>query len=719
MRPDKLSLFDIFGRDRRYLVPLFQRQYVWVRDEQWGPLWEDIRGKALAVIEDVSRAPHFLGAMVLAQLPVHGKQVAADEIIDGQQRLTTMQLLLVAFRDVAHAKGEATYERDLRRQTANECVMDDPLVECFKVWPTAADQPHFTAAMTAGSKAALEHAYPAARIHGKGKQVSRRPRVVEAYCYFYDVVEKFLSDEQVASASAAHGKKPIDGLFETLRNYLHFVVITLEPGDDPQVIFETLNARGQPLLPSDLIRNFVFLRAKANYRAKANDSGTGDRGQEQLARLYDKYWKHYDERPDEGPDAGPLGFWKHEEKQGRLKRPRIDLFIYHYVQYRTERETNIGHLFQEFRRWWDSAPRDVEQELKDLRHYAEEFGRWIVPTGTTRLDLFAHRLNALDVGTVYPLLLYLAVDVRPMVDKQEFAGMLDDVESYLVRRTVCGLTTQNYNRFFLSVLRGLRASGSATRRSLQAQLGAGSGESVRWPDDTEFARNWLHRPVYDALGPAIVGFVLEAVEFSMRSNETELANMFRALTIEHVMPQGWRREEWPLAGGLDAEARRRRLLHSFGNLTLLTMPLNGRVRNRSFAAKREAINERTLLELNRRILEVPSWDEEAILERGKILFENARRLWPHLRAPERLDDRAWDPVDEFDVGEVEEHPMVVSMDRASELLAGFLRLRGAGAAQAAGMPVRRFEELLAEFGRLGGDKAAQASGEQGTMRREG
>jgi uncharacterized protein with ParB-like and HNH nuclease domain len=114
MRPDKLSLFEIFGRDRRYLVPLFQRQYVWTRDEQWDPLWDDIRGKALAVIERASRRPHFLGAMVLSQLPVYGRQVAADEIIDGQQRLTTMQLLLAAFRDIARSRSEATYERDLK-----------------------------------------------------------------------------------------------------------------------------------------------------------------------------------------------------------------------------------------------------------------------------------------------------------------------------------------------------------------------------------------------------------------------------------------------------------------------------------------------------------------------------------------------------------------------------------------------------------------------------
>jgi len=154
------SVFDLFAPKKRYLVPMFQRPYVWGLEKQWEPLWEDIRNKAQQHL-DANEAvdPHFMGAIVINQLLTFGAQIPAHEVIDGQQRLTTFQLFLTAFRDLSKAFGDEDIGADLQTHTLNSGKKSLPEEE-FKVWPTRADQTAFTRCLKAGSKAALETFYP-------------------------------------------------------------------------------------------------------------------------------------------------------------------------------------------------------------------------------------------------------------------------------------------------------------------------------------------------------------------------------------------------------------------------------------------------------------------------------------------------------------------------------------------------------------------------------
>src|ERR1700730_1462220 len=140
MKPDKLTIHDLFQRERRYVVPLYQRSYVWTREDQWEPLWEDIERQAmrcLAAENHVARRSHFLGAIVLNVAKIVGSSVARSEIIDGQQRLTTLQLFLAALRDYAAELG-SSHASKLARLTINEDEKPDS-EGSFKVWPTNAD----------------------------------------------------------------------------------------------------------------------------------------------------------------------------------------------------------------------------------------------------------------------------------------------------------------------------------------------------------------------------------------------------------------------------------------------------------------------------------------------------------------------------------------------------------------------------------------------------
>lgn len=667
MKPDKTTVYDLFYNQRQFAVPLYQRPYVWTLQAQWQPLWQDIEDKALAVLERQADVPHFFGAIVTGQRQVFRNQLSSWDIIDGQQRLTTLQLVLTAFRDLMLARQEPKYDLDLVRITVNEGLMETP-DEKFKVWPTNTDRAAFRTIMTAGRIESVLAEFPGVR----GRKRRFVPALAEAYVFFYRAMERFLAGAGEDDGARVEGRA--DALFETFRRYLQVVNIELEPGDDPQVIFESLNGRGVALLPSDLVRNLVFM-------------GAGSSRSADVDTLYTNYWKHFDEaRLGSSNDAGP--WWKEEERQGRLKRPRLDLFLFHYVQYRLQQEVHIGHLFQEFRKWWDRAGKnDPAQALAEMQRYADAFRGWLEPEGTGRVDDFARWLTALDTATLYPLLFLLIVEQAESTPQSDRDGILADLQSYLVRRAVCGLTNKTYNRFFMALMRKLRTSGSVSRSALRAELSAGKGDSVRWPNDEEFGRAFIHRPVYQVVRRPIVAKLLDSLERAMTTKFDDEVEVKGRLSIEHVMPQEWK-THWTLAGGGDeAIERREQMLQTFGNLTLVTPAFNTKLSNRAFRVKKKEIARTSRLLLNRCFSEegLQDWDEAAIRQRSRDLFDLARRQWPHPASPPSLEalaldsppDGSWRIPDEDDA--IDEPPIERSI--AESVLDDFVRARAVSGAK--------------------------------------
>lgn len=632
MQPSTLTIHEIFEKERRYLVPLFQRSYVWTREDQWEPLWEDIERQArsclVAVKEETQPATsHFLGAIVLNVARVFGRGLARSEVIDGQQRLTTLQIFLAALRDFAEAADDFVAD-DVRRLTFNP-VRDRKSEELLKVWPTNADRDVFRAVMTAGAPEKVLAAFGAGL---DGTNVAL-PKIAEAYCYFHDVISDFVesgenggeaADEAVSKDAATRADK-LYAIVHALKTTLQVVVIELEERDDPQVIFETLNARGQPLLPSDLIRNTVFLDASG--RGKNIDS------------LYINYWHHFDEmRVNERDSRGEDRFWHLVERQGRLTRPRIDLFIFHDLTVRTERDLNIGRLFREFRDWYSRSGISTEDYLASLKSRSDHFANLLVPLGRDRVSTFARRLRSLDTSTVYPILLLLMELSPRRLAPEARDRIIVDLESYLVRRFVCQLTTKNYNRFFLSLLRRLKRAneeGDDMAEVARSELLKPTEQTVVWPSDSAFRAAWLNNPIYVRSRADRSAMVLQALNDELRTSKSESIVLPEQLTVEHLLPREWE-THYPLPHGLPLnqeeteEQRRWRLLNTVGNLTLITGPLNASISNGPFKEKAREIAKLSDLRINAtfREHERAQWDEHDILQRGEDLLETAKTIWP-------------------------------------------------------------------------------------------
>lgn len=626
MKPENLTVFGLFERQLRYVVPLFQRQYVWSKEDQWVPLWDNITTKANDVLDkgeyyyELHR--HFMGAIVLSTIRPMGYQVPIMTVVDGQQRITTLQIIQIALRHYARAVEHQGLVDNLSILTENR-LSTMQAVERYKIWPTNADQPIYESIFSATSPQALSAKYPP-KLSKRGKLIEGPPKLVEAYLYFYEQIDRYANDRQEDnnSTSPAIPKETVffrlDALFKALVQLMDVVTIDLDEKDNPQVIFESLNDRGVQLAPSDLIRNFVFLEAA---RQKAKDE-----------YLYNTYWFEFDKPAGDGT----TGFWKQVESQGRKKYIRLDQFIYHYLSYQRASDVLITRIYREFQKWWDEpeTPRSIEAELKQLQHFSRVFACFYGTDDTSRLGIFFNRLRTLQTSTLYPLLLYLVGEKGDQLGVTELEGIATDLESYLVRRQACNLPTKNYNRFFLSILANLKTLSNIDRKAIQKLLLEPTGIANRWPADEEFKSAWLSQPAYQN-SYYRAEMILRALDRQMVTEKREEVRVLSKLTVEHLLPQGWKEADYPLPEDPNRShdqslAYRAGLIHTFGNLTLLTSSLNSSISNGPFKVKRPAIALQSALQLNVYFQdESETWDEDKILKRGESLFKYALQVWPY------------------------------------------------------------------------------------------
>jgi hypothetical protein len=567
MRTDTAKLHQLFSMERRFVIPLFQRPYVWGID-QWDALWEDIREMTEGIHDPGvgSRPAHFLGAIVLQGVPLTGHHIAAFQVIDGQQRLTTLQLFLSALRAAALLLKVQRVPEMTASLFQNRDVVVDEEVEKWKVWPTRKDQDQYLKAMNATDRATIAAEFPDRDPKDRRRKLPRPP-MVAAWIHFHDAIVAWSSAPSEPGRTV--GDRVLD-VFSALRTRLEMVQIDLTEHESPQVIFETLNARGVPLLAADLLRNYIFQRAGSPAAAE---------------HLHRTYWQRFE--ADLDPQNPALGrWWDQEERQGRMTRARLDLFLQHYVTAQTSRVVRIPDLFDDYKTWVKSGPfTTVEDELKTLIRYAAHFEAVLRGDEAKPIGLFAARVRTMDQSTVFPLVLWV-LDT-PTLKQEDRLLILRDIESFLLRRMVCGRPTNGYNKLFLQLLTGFRAQPSGDAAAFRTLLASGKTEGSEWPDDAAFEKAWMDLDAYSELGSGRVVMILRALESELHGAKTEHVAVAGPLSVEHVMPQVWA-PNWPLPGVLDEQTEthlRGTLLHDLGNLTLVTPKFNSALSNRPASEK--------------------------------------------------------------------------------------------------------------------------------------
>lgn len=589
-RPIKL----LFGQDRRFLAPLFQRPYVWTRALQWAPLWEDVCAAAERRLHREPHQTHFLGAVVLDQVRVAVGELDARILVDGQQRLTTLQLMMTALRDLSRLLNFPRYERVLDRLTRNEDPMIRDPDEVFKVWPTYTDRPHLSKTLRAGHADVLRELYDLSP-----EQPETGHLIPDAYLYFWEAAQVWLGEP--SDPELGHR---LEQLVTAITQDLILVVIDLDSHDNAQLIFETLNARGAPLLPADLVKNMLFDMAVAQ--------------DESIERLYRDYWQQFDQE---------MGFWREEVRHGRDHMARIDAFLHHYLTLHEPTDPYGRGLYAAFRdHVRRNEARRASTHLASLHTYGELYRKLYHFDGETREGLFTYRMELLEASYVTPLLL----EFLRHGTMAELRKMVVQLESYLVRRMLCGLSPRDHGRIIVQIVEALRARKTFTAAAVAELLKLLEGEGAVWPDDAMLWRAWSETPYYKHMQRRRLRMVLEALDLAMMDARSERVHLGEQLSIEHLMPVAWQ-AHWPLPETDDIEgaiARREALIDTVGNLTLLTQRLNTSLSHGAWGAKKKAILRHSALSMNRALEDEEDWDEDAIWRRTRGLFDYLVAVWP-------------------------------------------------------------------------------------------
>lgn len=617
------SIQQIFQDRRQYRVPFYQRPYVWNREDQWGRLWEDIRDRAESRLDGGKHIPHFMGAVVLEPQKKPGLLgVERFHIIDGQQRLTTLQYVLTALCYVLRELDQTALlplaEGCL--VNANPETMEDREIEFFKLWPTFRDRTQFVSAMTAKTLDQLRERFPESftKAGGLKKIGINHPPALEAILFFREVMLEWgqdTSEFDIASRSMA--------LASAVLTDLSIVCISLSEDDDAQVIFETLNGHGAELHATDLIRNFIFMRA-------GNDAD----------ELYANLWSQFET---------PL--WSDIQSRGRLNRPRLEWFVQTAVQAETSEDIDIGRLYAGYRRCVDSHAGlyNAAAQLSFLNRYADHYKSLVTGLGASPIAVFGRRIAVWDASPTHSLSLKIAASDLDAADQTE---VFDCIESYLVRRAVCGLTRKNYNKVFSQQLKKLMGS-NPDPKSFREFLAEARGDGSRWPRDEEFRMSWMDASIYPGrLDAAKLRAMFHRLETVMRSEKTEesVPLSLDSLDIDHIMPQSWS-AHWPLADNSTVSAEESQAAEvmrfasaewdgrmgeiisrdshvpRIGNLTMVHYGVNRSLQNHKFEDKQQAFFEHSHLQLNRALTHHDKWDEADIQARSEKLFGFARELW--------------------------------------------------------------------------------------------
>ena len=290
-------------------------------------------------------------------------------------------------------------------------------------------------------------------------------------------------------------------------------------------------------------------------------------------------------------------------------------------------------MFSTFRRYFEESGHTVQEIAEDLSRVGSEYYA-IEEDEKPGMETFLYRWKVIGAGVLTPVLLRLLSSSEVPSDQIE-KGILA-LESFIVRRLICRMTTKGQNRLFIDLLPRLK--GPKIERAgdvIVEYLAEQKSNTGLWPNDDDLLHAFNSQKLYGPVAQKRIRMILEALEKELRTNKAETQEVPTGLTIEHIMPQGWDNGNWKFPRDVNDETRsrmdRNRLIHTIGNLTLTNNRLNTSLSNRPWNEKRAELREHTTLFLNKDLLDnaIDVWDEEAIRTRALKLWGTALSVWPY------------------------------------------------------------------------------------------
>lgn len=565
MQAGETTLNKLLNTSRQFIVPIFQRNYSWQKS-QYEQLWFDI----LRASKFKEKQNHFIGSIVYIDMGTPAGRPQQLLLIDGQQRLTTISILLCAIKDyvqkfnletklinLAKIKNQFLYNSDEIDEDRYKLLLN---VQDKETYIKLIDNTIFTVNKPATN-------------------------IIKCYEFFYERIEDFIKQ---------HGQ--IDEIYAGIFK-LSLVSISLDKdSDNPQMIFESMNSTGKDLSQTDLLRNYLLM----------------DLTPEKQTRLYKTYWKPMEELFGED-------IYKNDVN-------KFDYFIRDFLTLKSDTGyiCKINNVYENFKRYYLDNNCEKFAVLKDLFTYAKYYACIdLLQEKDDELKLYWQEFKKLDSHVVYPFLLKLYDDYsRQILIKEDFKKILQVVISYLWRRAICEIPTNSLSKTFATLYQAVDKE-DYVNSIIKAFVFKSSYK--RFPSDYEVREKLQTKDIYHF---RLRKYLLEALENYYHKEPIDLntANY----TIEHIMPQNIEHNlSWQQMLGEDWQEVHSLYLHTLGNLTITGY--NAEMSNKSFWEKvnGESGFKHSHLKLNESIAQCDVWNKKSIQRRTNILTDIILKIWKY------------------------------------------------------------------------------------------
>jgi len=547
------------------LIPLFQRPYVWTK-KQLQRMVDEI--EAISSKEDVSR---FLGAVIAVTRPTNPSQPTPHEIVDGQQRLTTMYLFLLAAAQVAARKGQTDYARGL---ISTNLIVDwaQDLPSNTKLQPSISDRGQFIAIFEKVSKTGELYDW----LPAKARLPQGSPCKTGSLISQFNRIHKYLQDK-----TESDGFEALESIVEVVRNSLTFVFILLKDPGSATTVFEGLNDPGVPISVGDLVKNEVFARIGYN--------------EAQARSLHDHRWAPFRDRFGDRFD---------------------DYFFPYCVIFKSNasRTEMFGHL----RKLWDGL--DSKEIIDRLEEYASPY---LALTGDTEsIKLYGHEIEKQirklvelkQPSSTFPFVMRLLKEFsNKKISKQDALGCLKVLESFLVRRAICGIEPTGLLGLFRTMWSS--TNGHPTAKIVESVIL--KRLTVEWPTDERLRESIKSRPLY---GSGVAKYIVLEYDRSLGLDQPTIDEV----SIEHIMPRSYC-EAWST---IVSKSQHSKLKDLWANLIPLSKAMNDVVDQSEFCTKRIYFENESMFSSARKVgKEYDNWGETQIQERSEQLTDWAIQRW--------------------------------------------------------------------------------------------
>lgn len=565
LQAGETTLNKLLNTSRQFIVPIFQRNYSWQKS-QYEQLWFDI----LRASKFKEKQNHFIGSIVYIDMGTPAGRPQQLLLIDGQQRLTTISILLCAIKDYVQKFNLETKLINLAKIKNQFLYNSDEIDEDrYKLLLNVQDKETYIKLIDN-------------TIFTVNKPTTN---IIKCYEFFFERIEDFIKQ---------HGQ--IDEIYAGIFK-LSLVSISLDKdSDNPQMIFESMNSTGKDLSQTDLLRNYLLM----------------DLTPEKQTRLYKTYWKPMEELFGED-------IYKNDVN-------KFDYFIRDFLTLKSDTGyiCKINNVYENFKRYYLDNNCEKFAVLNDLFTYAKYYACIdLLQENDDELKLYWQEFKKLDSHVVYPFLLKLYDDYsRQILIKEDFKKILQVVISYLWRRAICEIPTNSLSKTFATLYQAVDKE-DYVNSIIKAFVFKSSYK--RFPSDYEVREKLQTKDIYHF---RLRKYLLEALENYYHKEPIDLntANY----TIEHIMPQNIEHNlSWQQMLGEDWQEVHSLYLHTLGNLTITGY--NAEMSNKSFVEKvnGESGFKHSHLKLNESIAQSDVWNKKAIQRRTNILTDIILKIWKY------------------------------------------------------------------------------------------